>query len=182
MSDRDGAAREFEFVVEAGKAREFARAAGCGDGDELGEHAHPAFLVASAHWMRPEHSAMPARDPARAWVHAAQRFAYPGGLVRVGTALRARQRVSRRWVDEGTRATTEYVELSTDFWADAGPSATMTTLVARRAAEPGAASGPDASEPMRDAEQPAHEDAPGRLPSGPPHAVLRATLAATVRY
>ncbi|MFT4228924.1 MAG: MaoC/PaaZ C-terminal domain-containing protein, partial [Microbacterium sp.] len=41
--------------------------------------------------------------------------------------------------------------------------------------------GADADEPMRDAEQPAREEAPGR-PSGPPRSVLRATLAATVRY
>lgn len=162
MSDRADARPEFEFVIEPGKAREFARAVGGVDEtDALGAYAHPAFLVACAHWMRREHSAMPARDPSRRSVHAAQRFEYPRGLLRHGTILRARQ--------QSTAPTEESTEIRTEFWTDAtdSPAAAMTTFIAHRA--------PDGSPADRagEAEEP---------PAGRPVSSLRLSLGATVRY
>lgn len=121
----------FDFVVEPGKAAEFARAASTPlpSGDD--PRAPVTFLAASALWMVPENSAWHgiARDYRRV-LHGEQRFDYPRGLPAIGTRFRARQRFGRRFEKPGSRGLMQFTEVVTSFWTDSesDPDATMTSL------------------------------------------------------
>jgi acyl dehydratase len=120
----------FDFVVEAGKAAEFARATGA-DPDRLAGLAPVTFPAASALWMRPENSAWHGIDrDYRNVLHGEQRFDYPRGPLPIGAVLRARQAFGDTFDKPGRRGIMRFTEVVTTFWSDdeSDPDAVMTSL------------------------------------------------------
>ncbi|WP_127819375.1 FAS1-like dehydratase domain-containing protein [Microbacterium sp. CPCC 204701] len=120
----------FDFVVEAGKVAEFARATGA-DPASAADLAPVTFPAASALWMKPENSAWHGIDrDYRHVLHGEQRFDYHDGPLPVGIVLRARQRFGRTFEKTGRRGVMTFTEVVTRFWTtdEAEPLAEMTSL------------------------------------------------------
>ncbi|GAA5180602.1 MaoC family dehydratase N-terminal domain-containing protein [Rugosimonospora acidiphila] len=110
----------YEFPVERGKVREFARATKARrDSYFTDPHAvvPPTFLMSSAFWAGPGASALgdQERDMSRI-LHGEQEFVYPAGPPRAGTPLIATQRVEDVYSKQGRRGgTMEFTVLVTEY-------------------------------------------------------------------
>lgn len=128
VKPHDRVAPTFDFVVEPGKAAEFARATAS---RLIGGFAPVTFPASSALWMEPEHSAWFGIERDFRWVlHGEQRFDYPRGLPPLGTAFTARQRFGRRYEKSGRQGLMRFTEVITDFWIESedNPEVTMTSV------------------------------------------------------
>ena len=120
----------FEFVVERGKIREFARAthaASGGDPDDRAPAIPPTFLVTAAHWA-PHELALLERIPgdrARR-LHGEQEFVFPTGPPRAGDVLRGHTRVAAAFARQGRRGgRLRFYVLETEF---RDPAATLVAV------------------------------------------------------
>lgn len=120
----------YEFPVERGKVREFARATRARRDSYFTDPrpvTPPTFLMSSSFWAGP--GASPFRDEPRDWsriLHGEQEFVFPAGPPRAGTTLTATQRVEEVYTKQGRRGgTMEFTVLVTEYRDAAG------TLVAQ---------------------------------------------------
>lgn len=108
----------FEFPIELGKVREFARAIGSRDSSfTQGVVTPPTFLMAADHWQRRQNSAWGdvKRNLART-LHAEQEFIFHGPPPAVGTTLRGQSRIDKRYSKEGKRGgTMTFTEVVTEY-------------------------------------------------------------------
>lgn len=110
--------RPFEFPIELGKAREFARAIRSRAPDYAdGSTTPPTFLSASALWQSRETSAWGDFKPNWArMLHAEQEFVFTGPPPAVGTRLRGQARIDKRYTKEGKRGgTMTFTEIVTEY-------------------------------------------------------------------
>ncbi len=114
----------FEFIVEKGKIREFARATlttnpAYFDGDN--PLTEPTFLMVAAHWQNERSGVRNGlrRDFTNV-LHGGQEFVFHGEPPRAGTVLTGQQRLDKVYSKEGKRGgTMRFLELVTEF-RDAG--------------------------------------------------------------
>ncbi|GIH17949.1 FAS1-like dehydratase domain-containing protein [Rugosimonospora africana] len=135
----------YEFPVERGKIREFARATRARRTsyfDDPEAVTPPTFLMASSFWAGP--GAAPFRDESRDWsrtLHGEQEFVFPAGPPRAGTVLTATQRVEDTYTKQGRRGgTMEFTVLLTEYRDQAGTlvaQARSTVIETSRAPEKG---------------------------------------------
>lgn len=113
----------FEFHVELGKVREFARAIGSREpAFNEGTVTPPTFLMAADHWQRRINSPWDGvkRNLART-LHAEQEFVFHGAPPSAGTRLEAQSRIDKRYSKEGKRGgTMTFTEVVTEYRDDAG--------------------------------------------------------------
>lgn len=115
----------FEFVVERGKIREFARATKCEHPayvDDPEPVITPTFLATAAHWA-PHEAVLLERTgwDRRRMLHATQEYAFPGPLPRAGTRLRGVTRIDSAFLREGRRGgALRFVVLATEFTDEEG--------------------------------------------------------------
>ena len=109
----------FEFVVERGKIREFARATCAEDASYYDTSAPvipPTFLAATAHWSRNELALLDDVGEPRRRLHGEQAFEFHGAPPRAGTRLRAVPRIESAYEREGRRGgRLRFYVLATDF-------------------------------------------------------------------
>ncbi|MCU1458506.1 MAG: hypothetical protein JWL73_2598 [Actinomycetia bacterium] len=123
MSDEGKQGQPYEMIVEAGKVREFARAAKSRNPAYfVPAESHPVspvtFLASSAFWSTPESS--PSRGgPPPNWeriLHGEQEFVFPNGPPHAGDVLTATTRIGKEYEKEGKRGgTMKFSELITEF-------------------------------------------------------------------
>lgn len=123
----------FRFVIEEGKAHEFAQATGAdGLASRNGELIAPAtFLTASQLWMKPENSPWHGKmRDYRHVLHGQQRFEYLDGPPRVGERFQARQSFGASYEKNSPRGALSFQEVITRFWRETEekPAAVMTSL------------------------------------------------------
>lgn len=107
------AGEPFDFVVEAGKAAEFAVAVGADPSSGV----PPTFLESARFWRRPESIAwLPEGDVYSRTLHASQEFEFPAGVPEPGSRLTGRMRVDKVFAKTGRRSgVLVFVEIATDF-------------------------------------------------------------------
>ncbi|MCH5677570.1 FAS1-like dehydratase domain-containing protein [Streptomyces gilvus] len=108
----------FEFPVELGKIREFARAVASRDVAYTdGSVTPPTFLMAADLWQSRANS--PWGDHPRALartLHAEQEFVFTGPPPAAGTTLRGQSRIDRRYTKHGRRGgTMTFTEVVTEY-------------------------------------------------------------------
>jgi hypothetical protein len=122
MSDEGKQGKPYEMIVEAGKIREFARAA---KSKNPAYFAPPdsqpvspvTFLASSAFWSTPESSPSGGvyRNLERI-LHGEQEFVFPAGPPRAGDVLTAQSHIGRVYEKEGKRGgKMHFSELVTEF-------------------------------------------------------------------
>ncbi len=120
MSDAGKQGKPFEMVVEAGKVREFARAAKSKNPAYFGPTpvSPVTFLASSAFWSTPESSPTFGDPPPNfeRILHGEQEFTFPNGPPMAGTVLTATTSVGREYEKEGKRGgTMKFSELISEF-------------------------------------------------------------------
>src|SRR5271165_6924809 len=117
-------AEPFEFPVEFGKIREFAKATGSKNPLHFAaENAvtPPTFLMSAAFWQTPESNAWPKDRDMRRVLHASQEFVFPKGPPRVGTKLMGQQRIEDSYSKDGKRGgTMTFTTLLTEYRDETG--------------------------------------------------------------
>jgi hypothetical protein len=115
----------YEFPVERGKVREFARATKARRDSYLDDPravTPPTFLASSTFWAGPGTS--PLGDGPRYWsriLHGEQEFVFPAGPPRAGTTLKATERVEEVYTKQGRRGgTMEFTVLVTEYRDETG--------------------------------------------------------------
>jgi hypothetical protein len=113
----------FDFTVELGKVREFARAIGSRNPAYVsGEVTPPTFLMAADLWQSRKNSAWGdiKRNLART-LHAEQEFVFHGPPPAVGAALHGQSRIDKRYTKEGKRGgVMTFTEVVTEYRNSAG--------------------------------------------------------------
>lgn len=175
----------FDFVIEEGKAAEFARATHAPVPSGGRPLAPATFLAASALWMTPENSAWYGIDrDYRRVLHGEQRFDYPRGLPVVGTRFRARQSFGRSFEKAGSRGIMQFTEVVTAFWTtdESDPDATMTSLSITLPEADAAAEGAPQAAPRSATAQRAETTGPAASDALLTHVTEPLTITDFVRY
>ncbi|WP_236794727.1 MaoC family dehydratase N-terminal domain-containing protein [Amycolatopsis sp. GM8] len=96
----------FEFPLERGKIREFARATHAGHPAYRSDDAviPPTFLAARAFWKTDDEDPVPGLGLDRGrTLHAGEEFRFHGRVPRAGETLRVSTRIGEEWHKEGRR-------------------------------------------------------------------------------
>lgn len=116
-----GRGKPFDFWVETGKVREFARATGTKDPAYAQERpvAPPTFLMAADLWQTAENAPWGDSPPDfRRLLHGEQEFVFHGPPPRAGDHLVGQVRIDRRYAKEGKRGgTMTFTETVTEYRA-----------------------------------------------------------------
>jgi len=133
----------FEFVVETGKVREFARATGALDAHPLTDpapFAPPTFLAAGTLWSPSEMMLLERVGGDRSrMLHGEQEYRFPAGPPRAGARLNALPRVAAAYERAGRRGgRLRFVTIATEYRDEQGglvAEAFMTVVETERAPE-----------------------------------------------
>ncbi len=123
MSEEGTKGKPYEMIVEAGKVREFARAAKSKNPAYFTPpEEHPVspvtFLASSAFWSTPESSPNFGAAPPNMEriLHGEQEFTFPNGPPKAGTVLTATTSIGKQYEKEGKRGgSMKFSELITEF-------------------------------------------------------------------